>query len=606
MNVINKIELLSPAGTLDAGLAAINCGADAVYIGAPKFGARAAAGNSLSDIQKLINYAHKFRANVYVTVNTILYDNELDEVRNLIHELYNLGTDAIIFQDMSLLEMDIPPIPLFASTQTHNYEIEKIKFFDHLGIKRIILARELSLNEIEKIRLATNTELEFFIHGALCVCFSGQCYLSHALTGRSANRGECAQPCRIKYTLTDSKGKIIVKDKHLLSLKDLNLSNHLWDLIKSGISSFKIEGRLKDISYVKNITAYYRQHIDAILEEKNNYQRSSAGKSIFHFIPDPNKTFNRGYTTHFIEDSNEPRANFNTPKSMGEFLGKVNSVGKTGFSITTKHKIINGDGLCFFDENKELTGFSVFKADGNFIFYNEPNKPQKDTEIYRNYDKQFNDDLKKDCSRKVDAKIQITFSDKTLIMQITDEENLTSKMEISNKWEVAQNYENAKSHLIKQFKKSGSTIFNITDVVLSTGNVFFLPVAEVNLYRRKLLELHETNRIKAHPLNINDKPRSEYTFPSKNLSYLGNVTNKLSRQFYEKHNLEIIEDGFELKEEFAEAVLMTCKYCLKEELGMCSKEGKHDFQEPFYLLNNNRKFRLKFNCSECQTSILIP
>ena len=319
----NKIELLSPAKNLETGIAAINCGADAVYIGAPKFGARAAAGNSIADIAKLVLYAHNFFAKVYVTINTLLFDNELEEARKTVDELYLSGVDAIIFQDMALLEMDLPPIPLFASTQTHNYKLERIKFLDQLGINRIILARELSLEQIKEIRQNTSAELEFFVHGALCVCLSGQCYLSHALTGRSANRGECAQPCRMKYTLTDKSGKVIVKDKYLLSLKDLNLSEHLNKLISAGISSFKIEGRLKDAAYVKNITAYYRTLIDDILENKTVYKRASSGKSLFTFSPDPNKTFNRGYTEYFLTDHEKSRANIDTPKSMGEFLGSI-------------------------------------------------------------------------------------------------------------------------------------------------------------------------------------------------------------------------------------------------------------------------------------------
>jgi len=297
---MKKLELLSPAKDLDCSIAAINCGADAVYIGAPKYGARIAVGNSIEDITALVNYAHKFRAKVYVTVNTILYEEELEEVQKLIHQLYEISVDAIIIQDMGILEMDLPPIPLFASTQAHNYSVDKIKFLEQTGIQRIILARELSLKQIKEIRNNTQVDLEFFIHGALCVCFSGQCYFSYVTTGRSANRGECSQPCRMLYSLEDAEGNTILRDKYLLSLKDLNLSAHLRELIDAGITSFKIEGRLKDISYVRNVTAFYRQKLDEIIASDNSLSKSSCGKVYSGFTPDINKTFNRGYTDYFI------------------------------------------------------------------------------------------------------------------------------------------------------------------------------------------------------------------------------------------------------------------------------------------------------------------
>ena len=602
----NKIELLSPAGNLDSGLAAINCGADAVYIGAPKFGARSAAGNSLADIEKLVIYAHKFRANVYVTINTILYDNELDEAKKLIIDLYNLGVDAIIFQDMSILEMDIPPVTLFASTQTHNYDIKRIKFLDELGIKRIILARELSLEEIAKIKFVTKAELEFFIHGALCVCQSGQCYLSHALTGRSANRGECSQPCRMKYTLTAADGKIIVKDKHLLSLKDLNLSEYLWELMQAGITSFKIEGRLKDTSYVKNITAYYRQHIDALLDGKNLFKRSSFGKSIIHFTPDPNKTFNRGYTTHFIEETSEPRANFDTPKSMGEPVGKVVSVSKYGFNIESHHEFVNGDGLCFINNDGELTGFNINRLDKNFIFYDDTKELKAGTEIYRNYDKKFYDELKKNCKRKIRASFELSGEKDSILLTLKDEENIVSELKTENKWEESNNPEAGRETIERQLKKSGDTIFEISDVTITTDKIYFIPVAELNYFRRKLLELHETKRISSHPVNETVRENKAPVYPARKLSFKTNVTNELAKRFYENHGVEIIEEGFELKEDYHEAELMTCKYCLKDELGHCIKKNPTDLNEQLYLINNNKKFRLQFNCSECKMSILMP
>lgn len=358
---MKELELLSPAKDLATGIAAINCGADAVYIGAPKFGARAAVGNSLSDIKQLINYAHQFRAKVYITINTLLYDDELAEAEALIKQCYDIGTDAVIIQDMGIFEMGIPPIPKFASTQTNNYSVDQIKFLESVGVQRIILARELSLEQIKEIRNATTVDLEFFVHGALCVSFSGQCYMSCALTGRSANRGECAQPCRMLYTLEDADGNVIVKDKYLLSLKDLNLSNRIEDLIDAGITSFKIEGRLKDTVYVKNVTAHYRQTIDDVMKRKDGFVRSSSGKSIINFTSDPAKSFNRGFTNYLVDGKSGDNSSFNSQKSIGKYLGDVTKTGNDFITINTKEKIVNGDGLCYFDKDDVLQGFKKNK-----------------------------------------------------------------------------------------------------------------------------------------------------------------------------------------------------------------------------------------------------
>jgi collagenase-like PrtC family protease len=392
MNKISNkrhIELLAPAKDLESGRAAINHGADAVYVGAPKFGARSAAGNSLDDIAKLIQYAHRYWAKVYVALNTILFDDELDEAQTIIRSISEAGADALIIQDMGLLELDLPPLPLFASTQTHNYSLKKIQFLEKVGFQRIILARELSLKQLKEIRANTRVELELFIHGALCVSFSGQCYMSQAIQGRSANRGVCAQMCRLPYTLTDNLGQVLENEKYLLSLKDLNLSEYLRDLIDTGISSFKIEGRLKDINYVKNITAFYRQRIDEILETDSSLSSASSGRTIAEFQPDPSRTFNRGFTDHFFRRRNKDILSSQTPKSVGACLGTVGKIRRDHFLLETTEALHNGDGICFFDQQELLCGTNINKVEINKIYPSELKGIEEGTMIYRNYDHQF-------------------------------------------------------------------------------------------------------------------------------------------------------------------------------------------------------------------------
>lgn len=600
-----NLELLSPAKDLECGIAAINCGADAVYIGAPKFGARAAAGNSIEDIQKLVEYAHKFWAKVYVTINTIIYDEEIEEVRRLINKLYEIKVDAVIFQDMALLEMNIPPIQLIASTQTHNYELERIKLLDGLGIKRIILARELSLNQIKEIRANTKAELEFFVHGALCVCLSGQCYLSAAMFGRSANRGECAQPCRLKYSLVDNNGKVIVKDRHLLSLRDLNLSAYLNDLIEAGITCFKIEGRLKDVEYVKNITAYYRKKLYSIIENNSSLKKSSSGHSIIPFEPDPDRTFNRGYTAYFINGKDGNLGSIDTPKSIGKYIGKVCDVGKNNFTVDTKETIVNGDGLCFFDERNELTGMNVSRVENNSVFSKDLSGIKIGTKIYRNYDHTFVNELKKECSRKIIVEITIEEMPGGLKINAKDEDGVSVSYEADITKVPAQNVFQTVSLFKKQFMKSGSTIFEISSVQISSASVYFLPVKIINGLRRKILELLENERIKNHKIVKRDFHPFAFDNHKNKLNYKFNVANNFSKQFYKKHGAVEIEDGFELRQDHSGKTLMTCKYCILDELGMCLKSTKETFEGPLYLVFNNKKYKLLFNCTECKTEIVL-
>lgn len=602
-----KLELLSPAKDLETGIAAIDCGADAVYIGAPQFGARSAAGNSLKDIHKLVDYAHKYWAKVYVTVNTVIYDEELDEVRLIIDKLYEMKVDAVIFQDMALLEMDLPPIQLYASTQTHNYEIERIKFLDRLGIKRIILARELTIDEIKQIKKEVNAELEFFIHGALCVSLSGQCYMSHELSGRSANRGECAQNCRLPYSLVDANGKVLIENKHLLSLRDLNLSEYLVDLVEAGITSFKIEGRLKDVSYVKNITAFYRQQIDDIIKNNPEYERASSGYSIIPFEPDPDRTFNRGYTSYFFNDRTDKVSSHDSPKSIGKYLGKVTGVDKTGFTIGTTEVITNGDGLCYFDNKGELAGMNVNRVEGKKVFSKDINGIKAGTKIFRNYDHSFDKELGKECRRKIRADIIVEEIPSGLKAIITDEDGNTTNEIFKLKKDIASNQEKAVETFRMQFTKSGDTIFEITSLKLNFVKPLFLPVSMLNELRRTLLAKIEKERIEmAGKWNAEDRGRqSEVRIAVAKLDYKFNLTNRLAEIFYRNHGATEIEPGFEMQKDHSGKIVMTCKYCIKDELGICPFDTDKKVEEPLFLVNESRKYRLDFNCKDCLMEIVI-
>ena len=396
--MVTSLELLAPAGNADIGIAAIDHGADAVYIGAPKFSARAGAGVSVAEIARLIRHAHLYYAKVYVALNTILTDRELDESLDIIRKVYELGADALIIQDVGLLELDLPPIPLIASTQMHNNTIERIKFLEAVGFQRVILARELFLDEIADIRRNSSIELEAFVHGALCVSYSGQCYMSQAITGRSGNRGVCAQPCRSHYALIDGDGNVIQQNKFLLSLKDLNLMDFIPDLIGAGITSFKIEGRYKGLEYVKNVTAAFRQAIDRFISGRDGYRRSSSGASTFTFLPAPERTFNRGYTQYFIAGGRQKVASLDTQKSIGQYLGKITCVGKDFFRLD-HCDLQNGDGLCFFTKKNDLAGFRVERVDKGKIYPNNMTGLATGITVYRNYDIALSRALKKKLGR---------------------------------------------------------------------------------------------------------------------------------------------------------------------------------------------------------------
>ncbi|MBO5435508.1 U32 family peptidase [bacterium] len=606
MKLNRKVELLAPAKDKETAIAAINSGADAVYIGANKFGARQNASNNLEDIKDIVDYAHLFKVRVHVTLNTILTDEELENSIELINKLYKIGVDAIIVQDMGIFDYAIkkklPPIEIHASTQCNNRTLEKVLFFQKMGVKRVILARELSLENIEKIcKTVKNSdfnsemEIETFVHGALCVSYSGQCYLSESIGNRSANRGECAQPCRKKYTLIDEDGKVYAKDKHLLSLKDFNGSKHLERLINAGVKSFKIEGRLKDINYVKNVIAYYRREIDKFAN------KTSSGEIFLDFEPDVNKSFNRGFTDYFLTstglNTQNPRKdrtkniyNFDTPKSLGEKIGKVEKIGKDFFTL--KGETLNPqDGLCYFAED-ELTGCLVNKVEGNKIYPNNMGKIQIGTFIYRNFNNKFEKELN---NSKTKRRIGVDFVLENNILIAKDEDNNIAKIEIGE-LEEAKNLEKMVENFNTQLSKTGESNFYTKSIEIK-GEIGFMPISVINELRRNILEKLEQERLKNYPKLIQGE--LNYTeFPFKTYDYHANVTNRTAKEFYKNCGCEITEYAPEKTKNFKDKELMRTKHCLKFAFDLCKNPKK------LYLIDEKgKKYSLDFDCKNCEMLI---
>lgn len=585
-----KVELLAPAQNLACAKAAIIYGADAVYIGANSFGARKNASNNLEDIKELVNFAHKYNVKIYVTVNTILNDNELKEAEKLINELYKIKVDALIIQDMGLLGLNLPPIELHASTQCNIRTLEKVKFFEDIGIKRAVLARELSLEKIKEIKQNTNIELECFIHGALCVSYSGNCYMSAYIGGRSANRGECAQACRKKYSITDEKGNFIIKDKYLLSLKDLCLKDYIKELVDTGVKSFKIEGRLKDEAYVKNVVLYYRKLLD-------EFDKTSDGVILSDFEPDINKTFNRGYTTYFIEKNKYDIFNFDTPKSTGEFLGVADKISKNGFGINTDKKISNGDGLCFFVDG-ELKGCYVNKIENNIIYPNIILKNLKTGDkIYRNFDIEFEKTVKNSKTKRL-IKTDLVINDKEIILN----DGIYS-VKIPYRFdEIAQNKEKMIENIKASFKKTGDSIFYIDEIQIKTDKIPFLKISYMNELRRKLFEFLEEKRVENYKTNFFEKTKyAKYRDEFKD--YRLNIHNKKAKEFYEKCEVKNIEYSPESTKDFKNKEIMRTKHCLRRALNLCLKKGNAD-KLWFLIDEKNKKYPLLFDCKNCEMAII--
>lgn len=563
---MRKVELLSPAKDLAVGRAAICNGADAVYIGAPAFGARKAAANSLADIAALTDYAHRYYCRVFVALNTLLYDHELAEAEKLIRQLHAVGVDALIVQDMGILRMDLPPIALHASTQMHNYDLERIKFLDRLGMQRIVLARELSLEQIRAVRREVKAELEVFVHGALCVSLSGQCYLSQYMSGRSANRGECSQPCRMRWSVKDSRGRVILADRYALSLKDLNLTSHIGELIEAGVDSFKIEGRLKDGDYVANVTSHY----STLLNGFDTVGRVGSGRVVRAFEADPERSFNRGSSAYFLEGRKPGLVNMATPKSMGKPVGRLLEVKGKTIVLDTQESLSNGDGLCYLQQG-ELRGVRVNRVEGKRIECHENVSVSPGTLFYRNYDRRFVVRLEKQASvRKIGIVIRARMSGSRLLLQVTDEDGVTAAFQPEEKFEPARQDVQAE-HLKRQLMKCGDSEFACERVEVDGGEVLFIPSASVNAARRNLLEQLRASRQKQRPVWAAGKLDGKAEGPLRvDRSY--NVVNRLAAEFYRAHGAEKIEDGFEKSGDASGLELMRTRYCLLYELGRCRKK----------------------------------
>jgi len=589
---VTPLELLAPAKNLACGIAAIDHGADAVYIGAPKFGARAAVGNSIDDIRQLCDYAHQFGAKIYVTLNTIVYDNELDEVHRLIDQLSEIGVDAILVQDMGLLQfMQDKPFEIHASTQTDNRTADKVRWLQQVGFSRAVLARELSAEEIADIhREVPDIELEVFVHGALCVSYSGICYASQHCFGRSANRGECAQFCRMRFSLVDADGAEIEHERYLLSLKDMNQSENLEKLIEAGAVSFKIEGRLKDVAYVKNVTAAYSELLNAFIRKhKDEYCRASKGRCEYTFTPNLKRTFNRGYTTYFVNGRQPDIASFDTPKAVGEFVGRVKEIRHDSFNVAGTASFANGDGLCFLNADRQFEGFRANRVVGNRIYpLKMPAGLRPGMALYRNNDQEFERILSKpSATRKIPVSISLRAVDDGFELSAGD-----AKVHFSAEHQLAQ--KSPRENLVRQLSKLGDTIYECTQVDVPEDFNFFIPNSQLSDMRRQLIDAMGQIKRDVKRARVVGNPGM------KNLSYQNNISNRQSAAFYGTDELS----AFELKG--GDGPIMQCRHCLRYSLGYCVKRGgkRPTWREPLSLvLGDGRRFRLEFDCQHCQMNV---
>lgn len=615
-NKQRPIELLAPAKDKACAIAAIDHGADAVYIGAERYGARASAGNSVEDIAQIVAYAHQYRVKVYVTVNTLLKDEELSDTERLIWDLYRCGVDALIVQDMALLKCDLPPIALHASTQMDNRTPQKVRFLRDMGFSQVVLARELSLKEIETIHQACDVPLEVFVHGALCVSYSGQCYVSQHCFGRSANRGECAQFCRLKFDMVDRDGRMIVKGKHLLSLKDLNQSDQLERLLDAGASSLKIEGRLKDVTYVKNVTAYYRRKLDQIFKRRPEYYKASSGTVTLGFTPQLEKSFNRGFTHYFLNGRTTDIFSFNTPKSLGEDVGTVKEVRGKYIVVAGIKPFANGDGLCFLDENGQLQGFRVNRVEDNKLFPMEMPAIRPRTRLYRNFDKTFETILgKTSSSRKISVEWTVSEYPQGFVLEVKDEDGVNVACSFPYSKEVARTAQ--QDNIKAQLSRLGNTCFEAVAVHFRLTSDWFLPSSVLADWRRQMIDRLESARRMNEPRALRAIPtaftrsldekhgKTVSPFVPETLTYTANVMNSRAEAFYREQGALHIEPAFE-KVEPEHAALMFCKHCLRYSLGWCERRGgeRSPYREPYFIvLSDERRFRLAFDCSQCQMKV---
>ncbi len=590
-------------------MGAINAGADAVYIGAPQFGARSNATNSVEDIAELVQYAHLFKAQVFVVVNTILYDNELEDCKNLIHELYRIGVDALIVQDMAVLEMDLPPIVIHASTQANNRDPKHVKFLADAGMKRVVLARELNLDQIKDIHKATDVELEFFVSGALCVSFSGNCYMSIANGERSANRGSCAQNCRLPYNLVDGTGKTLIANSHLLSIKDLDLSDQLPNLIEAGITSFKIEGRLKDMVYVKNNTSYLRKKLDAFLENNDQYVKASSGRTFYNFEAEMDRSFNRGYTDYFVNKRIEKIGSWESPKSQGQLIGKILETKTKGYVIENQEKLNNGDGLYFINEEGIPDGVQINNIINDIVIPNTYKEIKPGTIIFRNSDAAFTKLVERDDSavRKIGVKLKFSETKKGFQLTAIDEDGHKSVTEFESEKELAKSAESTIPNIKKNLSKTGNTPFIVDDIEIEFSGNWFLPISKINESRRIVLEQLIDTRVKEYHREEIQIKKTEHPYPVTQLDFTYNVANKLAREFYKRHGVTEIEKAFELQWDPGKSRVMVTKYCVKYELGKCARFQRDTMgekvAEPLVLKHGTNEYKLKFNCKPCEMEI---
>ncbi|HET9463735.1 MAG TPA: U32 family peptidase [Thiobacillus sp.] len=624
----HQLELLAPARDADIGIEAVNHGADAVYIGGPSFGARAAASNEVADIARLVEHAHRFNARVFVTLNTILRDDELEPAHQQIIQLYDAGVDALIIQDMGLLELDLPPIQLHASTQTDIRTPQKARFLQDVGLSQIVLARELDLEQIAAIRAATDPArctLEFFVHGALCVAYSGQCYISHAHTGRSANRGDCSQSCRLPYQVTDMEGRIVAHDKHVLSMKDNNQSDNLEALIDAGIRSFKIEGRYKDMGYVKNITAHYRTLLDQIIERRPEFARASAGRTAFAFTPDPNQNFNREFTDYFVGGRKDDIGAFDTPKNPGLPVGYVSKVGDKWVELQTDSPDIvlnNGDGLCYYTLQKDLAGLAINRAEkaGKGVWRVFPRDPMasfKDlragTLVSRNRDMNWVRLLDKPSSeRRIGVWLRLDETAAGFALTLTDEDGHSATVEAAYAKEAAKDAAKMDATLREHLGKLGTTPFAAVGISLALTQAWFVPASFINALRRDAVAALEAARAAAYARPARARAvEPPAIYPEDTLSYLANVYNHRARDFYARHGVKLIAAAYESHEEAGEVSLMITKHCVRYSLSLCPKQAKGVVgvsgtvrAAPLTLINGSEKLTLRFDCKPCEMHVV--
>ncbi|MBI1397262.1 MAG: collagenase-like protease [Betaproteobacteria bacterium] len=618
-----ELELLSPARSADIGIEAVSHGADAVYIGGPSFGARANAGNSLTDIERLAAHAHRYSALVFVTLNTILRDDELEPARRLAWQLHEAGADALIVQDMGLLETDLPPIQLHASTQTDTRTPEKARFLQDAGFSQMVLARELTAARIRDIAdTVDRATLEFFVHGALCVAYSGQCFISHAHTGRSANRGNCSQECRLPYTVTDSRGQVVAYERHVLSLKDNDQSANLRALVDAGIRSFKIEGRYKDMGYVKNITAHYRRLLDEILEGDGTLRHASSGRCTFLFAPDPQRDFNRGSTDYFVNGRRDDIGAFDTPKHAGIPVGHVTRVGPEWFEMESPDPIHNGDGLSYFTGRRELAGIRVNRAeplaDGRYRIHPNENVAnlqglRPDTPLSRNRDMAWDTLLaRKSAERRIGLRMRLVETARGFRLSVEDEDEHVAEVAVEAPKQSAREPDRVIETIRGQLSKLGNTIFRLDALDVTLAEPWFLPTSLLNALRREAIERLETVRAAARRRPERARPVDPPTpYPDDTLTYLANVFNHRARDFYARHGVRVIEAAYESHEEPGEVSLMITKHCVRYSLSLCPRQAKgvqgvqgQVRAEPLTLVSGGDRLTLRFDCKPCEMHVI--